>query len=209
MLSTPLTVCLVVLGRHIPQFELFDILFGDEPVLAPHARLYQRWLAGDTIESTFRAEEALEEAWLADYYRDTGLPALLLAQADWSRGVLTTAQEERLATTALAMVADLQAVVEDELEDEENVEEAAGQGRRVLCIGGRSGLDDVAAAMLGQALSADGADAASHPHTDLAPSRIAALDLANRTCAVISFLDPSPSRTSLLHVRRLKRAMPL
>ena len=208
VLSTPLTVCLVVLGRHIPQFELFDILFGDEPVLAPHARLYQRWLAGDTIESTFRAEEALEEAWLADYYRDTGLPALLLAQADWSRGVLTTAQEERLATTALAMVADLQAVVEDELEDDENVEEAVGQGRRVLCIGGRSGLDDVAAAMLGQALSADGADAASHPHTDLAPSRIAALDLANRTCAVISFLDPSPSRTSLLHVRRLKRAMP-
>lgn len=208
VLSTPLTVCLVVLGRHIPQFELFDILFGDEPVLAPHARLYQRWLAGDTIESTFRAEEALEEAWLADYYRDTGLPALLLAQSDWSRGVLTTAQEERLATTALAMVADLQAVVEDELEDDENVDEAAGQGRRVLCIGGRSGLDDVAAAMLGQALSADGADVASHPHTDLAPSRIAALDLANRTCAVISFLDPSPSRTSLLHVRRLKRAMP-
>ena len=60
VLSTPLTVCLVVLGRHIPQFDLFDILFGDEPVLSPHARLYQRLLAGDAVETTSRATEVLE-----------------------------------------------------------------------------------------------------------------------------------------------------
>ena len=77
VMSTPLTVCLVVLGRHVPQFEIFAVLFGDRPVLAPEARLYQRFLAGDAIESTFRAEEALEEVWLADYYRDVALPALM------------------------------------------------------------------------------------------------------------------------------------
>lgn len=207
VLSTPLTVCLVVLGRHIPQFELFDILFGDEPVLAPHARLYQRWLAGDAIESTFRAEEALEEEWLADYYRDTGLPALLLAQSDWSRGVLSTEQEARLARVAMAMVQDLQVVVGEELE-EEGEGPAEGAGRRVLCIGGRSDLDNVSAAMLAQALAAEGAEAVAHPHTDLAPARLAALDLADRDCVVLCFLDPAPSRASLLHVRRLKRALP-
>ncbi len=164
VLSTPLTVCLVVLGRHIPQFELFDILFGDEPVLSPHARLYQRWLAGDTLETTFRAEEALEDAFLSDYYRDTALPALMLAQADWSRGVLTTAQETQVAEVAMTMVQDLQAVVEDELDearkdtppDGDRPEPLIGEGRRILCIGGRSALDDASAAMLAQSLAAEG-----------------------------------------------------
>lgn len=132
VLSTPLTVCLVVLGRHIPQFELFDILFGDEPVLAPHARLYQRWLAGDALESTFRAEEALEEAWLADYHRDTGLPALILAQADRARGVLNAAQEDRLSDTAMTMVRGLHTVVEDELEE---AREAGGEAEPLPALG--------------------------------------------------------------------------
>lgn len=204
VLSTPLTVCLVVLGRHIPQFELFDILFGDEPVLAPHARLYQRWLAGDSIESTFRAEEALEEEWLSDYYAQTALPALMLAQADWSRGVLTTPQEERLAGTAMAMVADLQTVVEEERAEEP----PADAPRRILCIGGRSGLDDVAAAMLAQVLASEGAQTRSLTARDLAPARIAALDLGATDTVVLTFLDPSPARASLLHIRRLKRAEP-
>ncbi|MBL8562424.1 MAG: AI-2E family transporter [Gemmobacter sp.] len=204
VLSTPLTVCLVVLGRHIPQFELFDILFGDEPVLAPHARLYQRWLAGDAIESTFRAEEALEEEWLSDYYAQTALPALMLAQADWSRGVLTTPQEERLAGTAMAMVADLQAVVEEERAEDP----PRAAPRRILCIGGRSGLDDVAAAMLAQVLASEGAETRSLTARDLAPARMAALELGATDIVVLNFLDPSPARASLLHVRRLKRAVP-
>ena len=212
VLSTPLTVCLVVLGRHIPQFELFDILFGDEPVLAPHARLYQRWLAGDAIESTFRAEEALEEEWLADYYAQTALPALMLAQADWSRGVLTTAQEERLAGTAMAMVTDLQAVVEEERAEapppEASPEASPEAPRRILCIGGRSGLDDVAAAMLAQVLASEGAVTRSLTARDLAPARMAALALEATDTVVLTFLDPSPARASLLHIRRLKRAEP-
>ncbi len=217
VLSTPLTVCLVVLGRHIPQFELFDILFGDEPVLAPHARLYQRWLAGDTIEATFRAEEALEENWLADYYRDIGIPALILAQADWSRGVLTTEQETRLAGIAMGMVDNLQVVVGEELEEASTAAPSddadappplIGAGRRILCIGGRSALDDVTAAMLSQALAAEGAETDHRPHSDLSPARIAALDLETRDSVVMCFLDPAPSRASLLHIRRLKRAMP-
>lgn len=221
VLSTPLTVCLVVLGRHIPQFEVFDILFGDEPVLAPHARLYQRLLAGDAIETTFRAEEALETAYLVEYYRDVGIPALLIAQNDYGRGVLTADQEDRLARVGLQMVADLQEVVAEELgeEPEDSGAEAAaegpigdqrleGAGYRVICIGGRSKLDDVSAAMLAQAMEAEGAETVSLPHTDLAPTRFRALDTQGKDCLVLSFLDPSPSRASLLHIRRIKRAVP-
>lgn len=232
VLSTPLTVCLVVLGRHIPQFEVFDILFGDDPVLVPHARLYQRLLAGDVVEATFRAEEALENMYLAEYYRDVGIPALLMAQNDLARGVLTTEQEHRLADVALSMVDNLEGVVTEELDEQSGTEvdqqKAAkadadadaeplpmarndrldGEGYRVTCIGGRSRLDDIAAAMLSQAMAAEGATASRRAHTDLAPSQFRATAAGAADCLVLAFLDPSPSRASLLHIRRIKRAAP-
>ena len=214
VLSTPLTVCLVVLGRHIPQFEVFDILFGDDPVLAPHARLYQRLLVGDTLEATFRAEEALQTQFLGEYYRDVGIPALLIAQNDHARGVLTNDQQGKLAVVVQTMVADLAPVVTEELDEvragagDSSSPVLAGEGHRVLCIGGRSDLDDAASAMVGQVLAADGATADLALHTDLSPSRFRALDMANHDCVVLTFLDANPSRASLLHVRRIKMAAP-
>lgn len=229
VMSTPLTVCLVVLGRHIPQFGLFNILFGDDPVLAPHARLYQRLLVGDELEATLQAEEALETHYLHDYYRDVGIPALLIAQQDHARGVLTTEQQRRFAGAARTMVADLGAVLDDEVAewrvppageasgvaaapdtstDPAPVAAAPGTGFRVLSIGGRSDLDDAAAAMLAQTLAAEGATVSQRLHEDLAPSRLNLLAIGEQDCVVLTFLDARPSRVSLLHVRRIKLAAP-
>jgi predicted PurR-regulated permease PerM len=244
VLSTPLTVCLVVLGRHLPQFEVFDILFGDEPVLAPHSRLYQRLLAGDPIESTFRAEEALEEMFLAKYYRDIGIPALLLGQNDFERGVLTAVQEDRLALAATQFVADLAPIVAEELNDAKKASDAEkeaiarpaasepsdaaevadakgtdhvpileteapeGTGFKILSIGGRHKLDDVAASMLAQSMAAEGADVTELSYMDLTASRFAKVVATDAQCVILSFLDAAPSRASLLHVRRIKRAAP-
>ncbi len=216
VLSTPLTVCLVVLGRHIPQFEVFFILFGDESVLAPHARLYQRLLVGDTIEATVRAQEALETVYLDEYYRDVGIPALLIAQQDHARGVLTAEQRSALAQGAHQMVNDLAAIAEAERlmpDDPGDAEEPGppgqtGAGFSVLCLGGRSDLDDVAAAMLSQTLSSDGADAIYHPHTDLSPQRLTPLIKPQTDCVILGFLDPAPSRASFLHIRWIKQLAP-
>lgn len=224
VLSTPLTVCLVVLGRHIPQFELFDILFGDEPVLAPSTRMYQRLLAGDGVEITFRAEEELEDVYLSEYYRDVGIPALLLAQMDYDRGRLNGEQLDRLARAGLAMVDNLQPVVEDEREELRGATPAEadtaappsiidndtpdGTGFNIVCVGGRTALDDVSAAMLAQVMRAEGSVAAARPHGDLSPTRLGALIPDGAECLVLAFLDPAPSRASLLHVRRVKRAAP-
>jgi predicted PurR-regulated permease PerM len=207
VLSTPLTVCLVVLGRHIPQFELFDILFGDEPVLAAHQRLYQRLLAGDAIEATARAEEALEEMGAEDFYQTTALPALLLAQDDRDRGVLSRDQERRLTAAGMGMVADIAGLLA-EAPPEAPADAAATTPRRVACIGGRWEIDDVSAAILAQVLATEGAAATHRPSTDLLPGRLAALDPAASDCLILCYLDPTPSRASLLHVRRLKRLAP-
>lgn len=219
VLSTPLTVCLVVLGRHVPQFELFDVLFGDQPVLAPHMRLYQRLLVGDVTEATFRAEEALDEDWIADYHRDVGLPALVLAQIDYERGVVSEEQEARLEESAMRFLDELDEVVDEELEEAAQVETGeieedeehlplTGKGQHIAFIGGRTGLDDVAARMLSQVASAEGAEVTLLSHDDLAPRRFATVTAVPAQTLLLCFLDDAPARGSVLQIRRIKRAAP-
>lgn len=195
VLSTPLTVCLVVLGRHVPQFELFDVLFGDRPVLPPEARFYHRLLAADEVEATEMAEEALEAAPFASVQAAVLLPALALAQRDLDRGRLTVAQQDRIAETLQAVVAELDLPAPP-----------PGPGR-MLCIGGRSRLDDAFAASLARLLSAQGLPAVTG---DRRTTRLAveAAALEGSTAVVLCFLDPNPSRASLMHLRRLAAAAP-
>lgn len=125
VLSTPLTVCLVVLGRHVPQFEFLDVLFGNEPVLEPHARLYQRLLAGDPDEATDHAEEMLEDKYLFEFYGKVAIPALLLGEQDRERGVMDDEQRRQLADSAMTLVANLDDSAQQEAEEEEDREAAA------------------------------------------------------------------------------------
>ena len=60
VLATPLTVCLVVLGRHVERLEFLDVMFGDRPALTPPEIFYQRMLAGDPTEAAEKAEEFLK-----------------------------------------------------------------------------------------------------------------------------------------------------
>jgi predicted PurR-regulated permease PerM len=119
VLSTPLTVCLVVLGRHVPQFEFLDVLFGNEPVLEPHARLYQRLLAGDPDEATDHAEEILEDKYLFEFYGEVAIPALLLGEQDRERGVMEGEQRRQVAGSAMMLVANLGDSALEEAEEEE------------------------------------------------------------------------------------------
>ena len=103
VLATPLTVCLVVLGRHVESLGFLDTLFGDRPALTPAELFYQRMLARDPGEAAEKAEEFLREKPLSAYYEEVALPGLLLAQRDAEAGSL---KAERLATLK-ASVAEL------------------------------------------------------------------------------------------------------
>lgn len=89
LLSTPMTLCLVVLGRHVPQLEFIDVLFGDRPALTPIESFYQRMLAGDADEVQDQAEQLLKERALSSYYDEVVVPGLRLALTDRRRGVVT------------------------------------------------------------------------------------------------------------------------
>lgn len=238
VLSTPLTVCLVVLGRHVPQFEFLDVLFGNEPVLEPHARLYQRLLAGDPEEATDHAEEMLEDKYLFEFYGKVAIPALLLGEQDRERGVMDAEQRRQVADSAMTLVSNLDDSAQQEAEEEEDQEAAKaeegksseksateledksgeaddeevdlpdGSGIAVLCAGGRGELDDAAAAMLAQVLEVQGAEATRASFADLEPSAIRRLDLAAIDSVVIGFLNRQSTQHARFMVRRLKRIKP-
>src|SRR6201998_2283028 len=87
-LSTPLTMCLVVLGRHVEQLQFLEVLLGDQPALAPEESFYQRMLADDPDETAIQAEAFLKDRPLSVYYDEVAIKGLALAQLDVNRGAL-------------------------------------------------------------------------------------------------------------------------
>ncbi len=128
ILSTPLTVCLVVLGRHVPKFEFLDVLLGNEPVLLPPQQLYQRLLSGDPDEATEKAEEYLQSSTIMDYYASVAMPALFLAEHDRGRGVLDASRRRRVTQSMILLVENL-SDHHDEVDEEED-RNGAGQSRQ-------------------------------------------------------------------------------
>lgn len=219
MLSTPLTVCLVVLGRHVPQFSFLDVLLGNEPVLQPQEKLYQRLLAGDPNEATDNAEDFLEAEDLIDYYEQVGFPALKLGELDRQRGVMTEAQIALFASTTQTLIGNLAELATEEQAERENTgttePEATEKPARsevipksVLCIGGRGAMDDAAASMVAQVLAVQGATVSQAEHTAVSGSTINLLSLKDIDTVVIAFLNPESKAHARQAVRRLKRQKP-
>ncbi len=153
LLSVPLTVCLVVLGRHVETLAFLEVALGDQPALEPEELFYQRALAGDTDALIEQAEKCLREKPLAAYIDAVAMPALRLAQLDLARGSLAEERLERFRSSLGELVEDLEEAAEEP-------EALPPLGWRapgaVLCLGGRGPLDSLAAALLARVLAAQG-----------------------------------------------------
>lgn len=208
VMSTPLTVCLVVLGKHVPQFRFFEVLFGTEPVLDPDMRLYQRLLANDPGEATDQLGEMLEEESLTEVYGSVGIPALVHADRDRARGVMTPEQLQTVAAAATTMIAQLGEIAEAERDRTEagEGEDAADDRPAVLCVGGRNALDAASAAMLAQILDARGARALDAGGAG--GERLGALAGEEIDTVVVCLLNPGSLRHGRFLVRRIRRQWP-
>nr|WP_246692029.1 AI-2E family transporter [Methylobacterium sp. WL1] len=107
VLATPLTVCLVVLGRHVERLWYLDVLLGDRPALAPPEIFYQRMLANDPAEAIDQGWQFLKERALVTYYDEVALAGLLLAQEDLSRGTLDRTRQDAVGAAIRTVVARL------------------------------------------------------------------------------------------------------
>ena len=104
VLATPLTVCLVVLGRHVERLWYLDVMLGDQPALSPPEIFYQRMLAGDPVEAIDQGWQFLKERALVTYYDEVALAGLLLAQEDLSRGTLDRGRQAEVGAAIRTVV---------------------------------------------------------------------------------------------------------
>lgn len=132
IISTPLTLCLVVLGRYIERLEFFDVLLGDRPALSPEESFYQRMLAGDPDEAEEQAERYLKEHSLSSYYDEVALKGLRLATSDIVRGALPPTKVELLRDSVAELVGDLAAYEDTEPRPAGEKENEAEKKEKVL-----------------------------------------------------------------------------
>ena len=206
ILSMPLTLCLVVLGRHVPKLEFLEVLLGDQPVLSPVERFYQRMLADDPEEALDQAETLLEEHSLVQYYDEVALAGLKLAAADARRGVVNRDRAYQIVDSMLAVIHDLD---DDERDDPAELSSEWMAPGAVTCIAGRGVLDDAVTAMLEQLLRHRGFGVRRVTHAEVGRDRIARLDFTGVRLICLSYLElgGTPSHLRYL-VRRLRRAAP-
>jgi predicted PurR-regulated permease PerM len=124
VLATPLTVCLVVLGRHVPYLHLFDMLFGDAPALAPPVIYYQRLLARDQEEASELVEGYVREHTLEKVYDEVLIPALLLAWQDRRQGILAGENEAFILQATQDIVLDLGALAPESAPSDQTASDA-------------------------------------------------------------------------------------
>jgi hypothetical protein len=95
-LAVPMTVCAVVMGKYIPQLKFLQVLLGDEPVLKPHERLYQRLLSSNRDEADSVLHAALRHSSILEVCDAIIVPAMLRAEEDHDRGTLTDARRQTI-----------------------------------------------------------------------------------------------------------------
>jgi predicted PurR-regulated permease PerM len=170
VLSTPLTVCVLVVGRHVPRLRFLQILLGDEPALTPESRFYQRLLAMDHEEARQVLENDLEGKTLEELYDSVLIPALSLAEQDRHQNLLEDANQKFICQSTRELI--------DEFWEPRSEERAVGVDRgglsiaaaarggpshKVLCVAARDEADEIVAIMLAQVLETAGHQALCIP----------------------------------------------
>ena len=231
VLATPLTVCLMVVGRHVDRLKFLDVIFGDEPVLTPTELVYQRMLAGDAVETADQAELYLKREPLQSFYENVLVQSLRLAHADFERGDVEEDRLVRMRSVAAEIIDDL-AAHEDATPKPSNDETVPGglppsavadgspdkpaatdlapgwQGAdAVLCIPGHGPLDDTLALIVAQLVRRHGLGARAEAANALSMTRIFSLGTEGVALVCVCYLAARPAEIRY-SVKRLRRRFP-
>ncbi|MBC7822181.1 MAG: AI-2E family transporter [Planctomycetaceae bacterium] len=219
LLAMPLAVCLVVIGKYVPQLSFLDTILGDEPVFDMTTRVYQRLLAGDQEEATELVEEQLRDKSLAEVYDSLLIPVLALAEKDSHRGELVEARREFVIQGVKDMV-DVFGERDSDTESSPSKEDLEKNGDterfriptsakiRVLCLPARDEADEIAATMLAQLLNQNGYLAEVVSSTTLAGEMLDHLAERQADLVCISAIPPAATAHSRYFCKRLRARFP-
>ena len=222
LVSTPLTLCLVVLGRHVERLKFLSIVLGDQPALTPEESFYQRMLADDSDEALLQAEQFLKTALLTDYYDQVAIKGLALAQLDVNRGTLKHGRRVELKGAVDEIIEDLSdhddipppaiheggaVPVQQPTSGPDDIA-LSWQEDAVICIAGRGLLDEAVASMLAQLLKRQGIGARVVASDAVSVGNMVQLDVTGVQMACLSYLEAGGLTSARYLVRRLRRKLP-
>jgi predicted PurR-regulated permease PerM len=211
VLSTPLTVCLVVLGQHVPQLRFLALLLGTDPPLAEHASFYQRLLVRDQAEATEIARTHGAEHGLAKAYDEVVMPALSLVRKNRRSEAISSEEEEAMYETTRAIVDGLPARLSPSAPAVTDASVAADAAAttppRILLLGcpAQHETDEIALRMVARVLEPDGWS------VDILPTRALPIEIEDciadepPAAIFISALPPGGLLPAVQLCRRLRR----
>ncbi|RUL87673.1 AI-2E family transporter [Tautonia sociabilis] len=209
LLSTPLTVCLAVLGKYVPALRFFATMLGEDAVLEPGALFYQRTLARDSDGAIDVVEEYLDEGKpIEAAFDEILIPALSHAERDLARGVIEEKDQVFLWNIVRTILDDLDARTSVE-EDEARRRLASAEGRKVIGVASNDDADAMVLRMLALALRPSGVP------VEVVSSGASPLEAAGHVSegggpqvVVLSHLPPVGLSSARYLVRRLKALYP-
>jgi predicted PurR-regulated permease PerM len=223
VLATPLTVVLVVLGRHVEALNFFEVLLGDEPALSDSEVFYHRMLSNDPLEVVEHAKTFMAEHSLSHYYDQVARPALALAHKDVARGVLDDEKVETFTASVESLFADIVLEYADLPKDALPTEtdephlpvltpdDLVGAWRSeapLVSIGTHSRLDGVAASMVATLATAHGVGARVQAPGAFAASKLTSLDLSTAALICLSYFDYKTTARVRYAARRARSRAP-
>ncbi|MFO0801213.1 MAG: AI-2E family transporter [Gemmataceae bacterium] len=201
ILSGPLTVCLLVLGKHVSRFEFLDVLLGDEPVLPDRVAFYQRLAARDQDEASKIALGTGDDADAADVYDRVIVPALCLAKRDH--------QDRDLPDDGLRFVTTAAREIGEEVALEHPP--AATEGERpvrILIAPARDDVDQAGAELMSRLLDPNRWDVELATDEVLAAELLTRIERTKPAAVVIASLPPGGVAHTRYLVTRIKARFP-
>ena len=220
LLATPLTVCLLVVGNHVPQLSFLGILLGTEAVFEPKTRIYQRLLAGDQEEAGELFEDFVAHQPLEEVYDTVLIPALALAETHWQLGELNEGKHKFIMQSLKEMIqyrAERQQETQagkaaaDALQTRSDESRASGinlSGPSVLCLPARTEADEITALMLAQVLETKGCVVQAVSVTSLADEMVDLVDEYTAEVVCVSATPPAAVMHARYLCKRLRERLP-
>jgi hypothetical protein len=211
LLATPFTVCLLVVGKHVPQLSFLDVLLGNEPVFEPDKRIYQRLVAGDQEEAAELLEELLLKQPLVEVYDTVLIPALALSETHWQLGELNDAKHKFITQSLKEMIQDRGQRPQEmqpeagtrpplKADADSRADDLADSPRLcILCVPARTEADEIAAMMLAQVFETRGCLVQAFSVTSLADEMVDLVDQRTPDVVCVSATPPA----AVMHARYL------
>jgi predicted PurR-regulated permease PerM/methylmalonyl-CoA mutase cobalamin-binding subunit len=215
LLSTPLTMCIAIIGRNVEQLRFLHTLLGNQAALTPEEDFYLRMLAGSPDEAAEKAEVRLKDMSLSEYFDQVAMRGLALAQIDLDRGVLDLRGRTKICASVDGFIENL-SDYEDSAAPSPSVTDSRSQHElqpvpqypSVLCVAGKGHLDNAATSLLSDLLNRRGITTQVISSETAFPTQIHAINAADVRVICVSYLAPANQTNARYLIRRLRRLAP-